>query len=191
MKKPDKRLSAEDMALFRNAVKGTTPLRQEQKVPLRRKKVLSRVTQDTRATGIENDRSGNYVVSDYFPTVMADEWLEFTRPGVQIAALKKLRKGQSPIEARADLHGLTAEQAGQRLHRFIKNAYAQGKRILLVVHGRGHRSFDQQPVLKRHVNGWLRQDPRVLAFSSAQPKDGGSGAVYVLLKSNREVTRGN
>ena len=58
-----------------------------------------------------------------------------------------------------------------------------------IIHGKGYRSGERQPVLKRKVNYWLRLRPDVLAFCSATPRDGGTGAVYVLLRNPDKARR--
>ena len=65
---------------------------------------------------------------------------------------------------------------------FLDRCGHRGARCVHIIHGKGHGSSNQGPVLKNKVNAWLRQREEVLAFCSAQPKDGGTGAVYVLLR---------
>jgi len=80
-----------------------------------------------------------------------------------------------------DLHGLTVIEARNELLEFLGECEVLGIRHAIIIHGKGFRSKDK-PVIKPMVNRWLRSTDNVLAFHSAQPKDGGSGAVYVLLK---------
>jgi len=94
---------------------------------------------------------------------------------------EKLRLGNNPIEHTLDLHGMTVDHARNALLRFLGECEAAGIRHVIIVHGKGFRSKDK-PVIKSMVNRWLRATKTVLAFHSAQPKDGGTGAVYVLLK---------
>jgi len=89
------------------------------------------------------------------------------------------------IEARLDLHGMTQAEAHQALHAFIERQARLGARCLLVITGKG-RGGDG--VLRAALPGWLNAGPiraKVLAIFPAQPKDGGSGAVYVYLKRQR------
>jgi DNA-nicking Smr family endonuclease len=117
--------------------------------------------------------------------------LEFRRPGVQKRRFQELRRGQLPVHATLDLHGMTVKSARQQLQRFIRDSLAIGRRTVLIVHGKGRGSPDQQPILKRRVNSWLRQLDCVLAFVSARPVDGGVGAVYVLLRHPRKASAGD
>ena len=68
---------------------------------------------------------------------------------------------------------------------FMQECRQFGYRHVIIIHGKGYRS-QGRPVIKPMVNRWLRQDDEVLAFCSARPKDGGTGAVYVLLRKTRD-----
>lgn len=123
--------------------------------------------------------------ADQHDSVQAADLLFFARPGVQQRQLKKLRRGQLQVNAELDMHGMTASQARQELARFIDDCCEHNLRCVHIIHGKGYGTSGSTPVLKNRVNHWLRQHPDVLAFSSGQPKHGGSGAVLVLLKSRR------
>ncbi|SEF76764.1 Smr/MutS family protein [Marinobacterium lutimaris] len=114
--------------------------------------------------------------------IETEQDLLFVGPGIQIREIKKLRRGHTPWQAGLDLHGYTLEDAREELSRFIRDSKNSGLRCVLVVHGKAYSQPGQPALIKSHVNDWLRQLPAVLAFCSAQPKDGGTGAVYVLLK---------
>ena len=96
--------------------------------------------------------------------------------------LRRLRRGSFPIEAELDLHGLGQTHAHDLLGEFLERSGAAGLRCVRVVHGKGHRSGARGPVLKAAVNLWLRRRLDVMAFTSARTVDGGTGAVYVLLR---------
>jgi DNA-nicking Smr family endonuclease len=108
---------------------------------------------------------------------------DYHRPGVQQSVLRKLRRGQFPLEDELDLHGLTVAQARERLAAFLARAGGQRLRCVRVIHGKGFSSPGMRPVLKPQVRYWLRQDERVLAYADAPPNAGGSGALYVLLRA--------
>lgn len=111
-----------------------------------------------------------------------EDTMTFTSPGVQKNVLKKLRKGHFGIDAELDLHGLTSEAAKLQLLRFLHYCVEDGVRSAHIIHGKGYRSANNVPVLKNNLNLWLRQHQDVLAFCSAPARDGGAGAVYVLLR---------
>ena len=115
--------------------------------------------------------------------VSGEEFIFYAHAGLQLKTQKKLRQGKVPIEDHLDLHGLNIDEARNTLLEFIDFAQKQQIRCVLLVHGKGYRAEAQHPVLKNKVNNWLRQHPGILGFSSAQPKDGGTGAVYILIKT--------
>ncbi len=112
-----------------------------------------------------------------------DELL-FRRAQVPAAVLERLRRGEYAVEEQIDLHGLTAVLAREALREFLAEALQRRLRCVRVVHGKGLRSGPRGPVLKHAVNVWLRRIDRVLAFASAPRRDGGTGAIYVLLGGN-------
>ncbi|HUT40802.1 MAG TPA: Smr/MutS family protein [Gammaproteobacteria bacterium] len=116
-------------------------------------------------------------------TVSPDDTLFFARPGLQQRQLQRLRRGQLAADAELDLHGMTIAVARQALTEFITLCSEQHIRSVRIIHGKGAGSGGAAPVLKNRVNSWLRQHHDVLAFSSAQPRHGGTGALYVLLRS--------
>ena len=109
--------------------------------------------------------------------------VSFRRPGVPESTLRKLRRGQFSIAEEIDLHGLTSPQARSALRDFIAEQVLRGARCVRVIHGKGKGSGPRGPVLKNVVNVCLRRMDAVVAFGSARPLDGGSGAVYVLLRA--------
>lgn len=111
-----------------------------------------------------------------------EDSLSFIAPGIQKNVLKKLRKGYFGFDASIDLHGLTSQEANHQLSRFLHFSIEDGYRCVHIIHGKGYRSSNDQPVLKNDINVWLRQHENVQAFCSTPPKDGGTGAVFVLLK---------
>ncbi len=127
--------------------------------------------------------------SEISKLVTSDEELLFATPGVQLGLIKRLHKGHIPWEAGIDLHGMTVDTARDELSLFIRDSQRNAMRAVIVVHGKAFSQEGQQPLLKSYVNDWLRQMPNVLAFSSAQPKDGGAGALYVLLKQTKQNKR--
>lgn len=108
---------------------------------------------------------------------------------------EKLRKGKLPIDGKIDLHGLTQDEAYEALNKFIESAVAADKRCVLVITGKGKAKSTSedwltpsQGVLKQRTPEWLSSPPLnhfVLKFFPAQPRHGGSGALYVYLKRRR------
>jgi DNA-nicking Smr family endonuclease len=114
--------------------------------------------------------------------IESGDQLSYRADGLQESVFRRLRRGAYRIEAELDLHGMNSERAKVALHHFLAESIAQGLRCVRVIHGKGLRSSHQGPVLKQRVDRWLRRTKPVLAFVSARPRHGGTGAVYVLLR---------
>jgi DNA-nicking Smr family endonuclease len=108
--------------------------------------------------------------------------MSYVATGMQQRVLRRLRQGRFGVDAEVDLHGHTVDQAKVLLERFLRTCLQDECRCVLVIHGKGYRSEGDRPILKNQINLWLRQHPRVSAFCTSRPMDGGTGAVYVLLR---------
>jgi len=97
---------------------------------------------------------------------------------------RKLARGNFSVQSEIDLHGLTVAEARTVLGDFIENSVDQGHGCVRIIHGKGLGSGDRGPILKAKVDNWLRKWDAVLAFISARQVDGGTGAVYVLLRKS-------
>lgn len=114
------------------------------------------------------------------------ETLAWKKDGVQHAVFTRLRAGQYPVEGSLDLHHHTVKEAREALYRFFQQAQARGWRTVLIAHGRGEQS--RTPArLKSYVRHWLGQLPQVIAYHSADQRQGGTGAVLVLLKKSAQA----
>jgi DNA-nicking Smr family endonuclease len=120
---------------------------------------------------------------------LSENGTAFVRPDVAADTARRLRNGHWRLGAELDLHGLRVEQARHALVTFLGECSEQGIRCVRVVHGKGHGSRDMTPVLKDKVRSWLIQTEAVLAFSDTLEKDGGSGAVVVLLAEDGRLRR--
>jgi DNA-nicking Smr family endonuclease len=123
------------------------------------------------------------MISQHAGLLETGEEVGFRRPHIAETVLVKLRRGHYALDAEIDLHGLTAAQAKHALREFIGESMARRWRCVRVVHGKGRRSGPRGPVLKPTVVHWLQRSDDVLAFGSARAVDGGSGALYVLLRT--------
>ncbi len=169
----------DDQALFRAAVEGTRPHKHENAPPPGKK------IPPIPVHSLRNERDALYesLVDDplYSEHHCGDE-LWFARAGVQNKTLKRLRKGDYSVGAELDLHGLIVAEAKSALKRFLLDVALEDIRCVRIIHGKGLRSENGIPVLKGKLDIWLRQNNNVLAFTSARPVDGGTGAVYVLVR---------
>ncbi|MBD9478144.1 Smr/MutS family protein [Pseudoxanthomonas sp. PXM02] len=111
----------------------------------------------------------------------AGDVLSYRREALSPRAFQRLKRGQFSVQDELDLHGATALQAEGLLRRFLADAHAHDHGCVRVIHGKGQRSDGDAPVLKNLVDRLLRQRSDVMAFHSAPPTQGGTGAVLVLL----------
>lgn len=122
-------------------------------------------------------------LSDQFVLdVGAEEELYWARDGVQDSQLRRMKAGQISFEGSLDLHGMSVDVARQTLREFLEEALRLEIRCVRVTHGKAARLDGKKPMIKSHVNTWLRQHDKVLGFTSCLAKHGGAGALYVLLK---------
>lgn len=168
------KITPEESAEFRSSVQGTKPLPQTKlalkpkpKAKPKLKKEI--ITDELSDFGTEADVSGEATIS-------------FARPGLQHKVIRKLKQGQWPIEAELDLHGMSSTQAKTALLQFMNYCKHHHYRFVSIIHGKSKHVAANHPILKNKLNQWLRQLNNVLAFHSAKPKHGGTGAVYVLLR---------
>ena len=107
---------------------------------------------------------------------------------------QRMKRGKVRPEARIDLHGMTADAAHQRLTAFLFQAQASGRRLVLVITGKGRPGSDEGPVpyrmgvLRRSLPEWLGRAPLkpiVQQIAEAHQRHGGSGAFYVYLRRIR------
>jgi DNA-nicking Smr family endonuclease len=174
-------LSDQDESLFVNAMQGVNPVDGKGRdLPLKPKGEAK--------TGavVEPDYLKDFLEGKIeFALEYSEEFFEGHVMGLDPLVAAKLRAGQYSPEANIDLHGQNAEQAQETLINFIRQAYNKSQRFLVVVTGRGKNSPGGLGILRKNMQEWLTQNPLkrvVLAFCTAQPKDGGTGAVYILLR---------
>jgi DNA-nicking Smr family endonuclease len=185
MRKPRKpAIHPDDADMFRASVSDVTPLPSPGKVlhdrPLPRPIPAQRL-RDDRET-LEDS------LSDTIPWdagIESGDELSFARNGIGPQTLRKLRRGHWVVQDELDLHGFTSVEARQLLVEFLNHCLHRGMRCVRVIHGKGLRSKNREPVLKRKVAHWLMQRQEILAFCQARRADGGSGAVVVLLKAGK------
>jgi len=173
-------ISDEDRKLFQKSVADARKLDVEARVAPVKKRPPARP--------LQQEKDNQQVLADMLsdPADPADmetgEELLFVRNGIQQRTLKKLRRGEFSIEAELDLHGRTKLEAREAIIEFLYFCHSHSLRCVRIIHGKGHGSLGKRPILKQYVNHWLRQRDDILAFCSARQVDGGTGAIYVLLR---------
>lgn len=125
------------------------------------------------------------LLADFDPAVMeTGAELAWLRDGHSPQILKKLKRGRYSIGDELDLHHMTADAARATIREFIDDAVTHNHACVRIIHGKGRRSGPGGPVLKGLTDHVLRRSKRVVAFASAPPAEGGTGAVLVLLKTS-------
>jgi len=174
-----KPIDIDDDTLFHKEMSGVKPLSQK------RIHHTSTVSEPMpKSTKGDKPYSIDSLYSEEFEpkTIGNEETLSFQRAGVQDRLFNQLRAGQLTIDAELDLHGMTITVAHQELAEFIHQCRQERIRCVRIIHGKGWGSKHNQPVLKTKLNAWLQHEENVLAFCSTPIEDGGTGAVYVLLR---------
>lgn len=174
-------ISAEDKALFRAHMGNVRRIRADQAASApRRPTPVPRQAQADENLVLEELAS---LSLEFDPAELetGDELL-YRGPGLQDRQFRRLRRGQFRIDGELDLHGFTADAARLAVAGFLTRSRQDGRRCVRIVHGKGRGSRQGRPVLKTRVHHWLRQRKDVMGFCSALPSDGGTGAVYVLLR---------
>jgi DNA-nicking Smr family endonuclease len=179
-------LKPEEIDLFRQRVGDVRPLAQntaEMPRPAPRKSRRSDLP-ETPGNTHQPSRSGLNPYESEGIIVSSDDFIQFRRPGIQDRVFRKLQRGQIEIAAELDLHGMTINRAKIALDQFMAQIQHTGRQICIrIIHGKGYGSKDGFPVIKRQTQQWLQCNISVLAYCSCRPSDGGTGAIYVLVKS--------
>ena len=189
-------MASDEDKVFLDEMSDVVPLKRAPRVSVRGKQHSDRDSsldhrRQAAVQGKQVDR--NILTEDGIEPLDAWFVLEFKRPGVQNGVFRKLKQGRYEAEARLDLHRMTAAMAREEIFGFVEECYQLGLRSVLVIHGKGVSKAEKErsSILKGCVDHWLRQLDIVQAFHSAQPRHGGTGAVYVLLRKSQEKKREN
>ncbi len=176
-------LSPEDRALWAHVTHDVTPLKEKKLSP----------PQPTN-WGENEDQSQHIrpsrrrLAAPPKITYQKISYLHGQAPGLDKRSKMRLRRGQVAIEARLDLHGMTQSQAHDKVYNFLETARDNGRRTVLIITGKGLRQDGQIGVLRSAVPRWLNEPPLrnwIKAFDYAAPRDGGEGALYILLRRRK------
>jgi len=162
---------------FRKAVSDVEPIEHPRRVSLKGPKPGPVAVQRHRDNAAALQESLGPISTD--DALDTGEELVYLREGLSRQTLRKLRRGHWAIEDALDLHGMTREQAAAAMAGFLQQCLARGRRCVRIVHGKG------TGVLRAKLGKWLPKREEVLAFCQAPAREGGSGAVLVLLKNRR------
>lgn len=189
----NKGISDEERKLFRDAVKDVKPLKHIQ-TQRNEDRVVIPETSTTNSAPIKKIKliqqpflppeKISFQFSKKPSDVTGEAVISFARTGLQHKHITTLRQGKTKIDATLDLHEHTSDEAIQAVERFLKKCFDNHYRLVCIIHGKGHLSLENKPVLKNLLNAFLRDHPLVIAFHSAKNKHGGTGALYVRLKAS-------
>ncbi len=175
----DDHSSDDDMALFKQAIKDARPLTHDRaEAPRKPPSAAARMRRLDELSVLAESLDAD---------IESMEWrngdgLRYRRPEVGERIVRKLARGGFRVEAELDLHGYTVREARVVLREFLTDCEHFHWRCVRIIHGKGLGSGHRGPRLKGSVDSWLRRLDVVAAFVSARQVDGGSGAVYVLLR---------
>jgi DNA-nicking Smr family endonuclease len=185
IKKTEKAAASEDERLFSEAMTGVSPISSgNRRVPKAPDKDSLRPAHAPRNEELEVMAHLSDLISGaaQMDITFSDEYVEGCIKGLDPRLMQQLKDGLFPIEDHVDLHRLTQGAAETRVRDFLLNSHGRGFRCVLIVHGKGLNSENHIPVLKKQMPLWLSRGPVkkiILAFSTARPYDGGTGAIYV------------
>ena len=172
----------DDAELFRQAMRDVRPLAPSERIARRS---LPRPPPIARSRAADDREVIDSLLAEPDPEWLEHgETLQYRAPGVQDGVLRRLRRGHYRLDGNLDLHGMNRARAQQAVAGFLADCAVRDRRCVRIVHGKGNGSPNSGPVLKRLLDGWLRRRRDVLAYCSARPADGGTGAVYVLLRAS-------
>jgi DNA-nicking Smr family endonuclease len=180
----------DDNTSFREAMSGVIPLSKDgrERIAGQGKNVRPSHTPPDEEQEVMNHLRDLVEGSIEMDITFSDEYIEGSISGVARNIMKRLKRGEIPVQDYLDLHGLTQKDAETRVREFLVRSHGRGLQCVLIVHGRGLNSPDSIPVLKDRLPVWLNRGPArkiVIAFASARLYDGGTGAIYVLLRRRK------
>ncbi|SIN91723.1 DNA-nicking endonuclease, Smr domain [Sulfurivirga caldicuralii] len=170
-----------DKALFRKAMADVAPLKQPARVtpqtprPRPRRKVQPPIEDDM---PLQHLPEADPLKAWETPS----GHVFWQRSSLRPQEVRRLKRGDFSKAWRIDLHGLTRDDAAHALRQFVVQAHHAGARHLLIITGKGYRSEGGESIVRKVAQQTLQQLQQVLAYTSAQPADGGTGALYVFLR---------
>ena len=175
---------------FTEAMSGVTPLSENNRIIAKAPDMETRPAHPPNISDLETLAHLSDLVSGTaeMDITFSDEYIEGSVKGFDRKLMQRLKDGLFPVQDYVDLHGLKKQEAESVIRDFLLRSHRLGLRCVLVVHGRGLNSENHIPVLKKRLPIWLSRGPVkkiILAFSTAKPYDGGTGAIYILLKRAR------
>lgn len=178
-------MNPDEKSLFLDAMEDVLPLKRNHEVhwqPQRNTRTVQR------PDALQLD---NFLTTGFLDLVPLDTPLTFKREGLQNGVLDKLRLGKYSQQASLSLLRQSVEQCRQLLYAFLCQAYQQGLRNVLIIHGKGKDEGSHANVIRSYLARWLTEFDTVQAYCAALPHHGGNGACYVALKKSDQAKQEN
>ena len=140
------------------------------------------IDKDAVKLGSTNKRFEKFNAYSYITdaNLSGSDIVSHAQSGVSPKVIKKMKRGEIDSAPSLDLHGQTITQACESMSNFIY--HHQNDKFIQIIHGKGYNSENNMSVLKTQVVSFLKQHPQIMAFNSCPVKDGGTGAIFALLK---------
>ena len=177
--KPKNQLDDDDVQLFRESIGKVRPVKADDRVHHQSRPQPNPDQTDANEARVRHEMLTHEIDPGSMET---GEELAWYHSSVSPTVFKRLRRGRFSVGAVLDLHHMNQDAARRSIHQFLEDCHRQRVSCARIIHGKGLRSRSGGPVLKALTDSLLRRHPDVLAFASARPEDGGTGAAYVLLK---------
>ncbi|WP_019936453.1 Smr/MutS family protein [Bordetella sp. FB-8] len=182
----DQAAPEQEVDAFRKAMQSARPIKPRNQIEHRLAALPDSPAAAARrmhATGEKPGRADAGISDGGVAHLLSENGTAYVRADAAPDTARKLKQGHWRAGAELDLHGLRVEQARHAVISFLDECLGQGVRCVRIVHGKGYGSEGMTPVLKDKARAWLAQKTEVLAFSEATPREGGSGALLVLMQS--------
>lgn len=164
---------------------------------------VKNVTENKPVNTFINKKSSHIEIKPHIQFAVKQEFTVFSKNsdelntiGIDKTTLRKFKREEFNIEATLDLHGLTEDKAFTEVNNFIVQNYSKGKRCVVIITGKGltvreeDDIFTPKGILKKRVPQWLDMPQvraMILTYKHPSERLGGSGALYILLKRNKNI----
>ncbi|WP_299259063.1 DNA endonuclease SmrA [uncultured Kushneria sp.] len=144
-----------------------------------------------RASAQDGEQESNFLSDEFVDLLPANDPIEFRRDGIQTGVIEKLRHGGYQVDSQLNLIKRPVTECRRELFNFIRQAHHHELRCVMIIHGRGKSDESHANVVRSYVSKWLGQFDEVQAYVTAQPRHGGIGATYVMLRKTHRARQRN
>lgn len=164
---------------------------------------VKNVTETKTVNTVTKEKNNHIKIKKHIQFAVKQEFTTYSKNldelksgGIDKATLRKFKREEFNIEAKLDLHGLTEDKAFTEVNNFVTQCYNKGKRCIIIITGKGltvredDDIFTPKGILKKQVPQWLNMPQiraMILTYKNPSEKLGGSGALYILLRRNKNI----